>query len=76
MNVEVGDVEALLTHELDLDEGEIGADSTAEEIENWDSLGHIAVCMALEARYGISIPMDKVSELQSVKAIVEYLESL
>jgi len=76
MNVDTDEVVALVTRELDLDEGEVAADSTAEDVEDWDSLGHLAVCMALEARYGISIPMDTVPELQSVPAIVDYLHSL
>ena len=76
MNVQVEEILELLTHELDLDEGEIGDKSTAEEIVNWDSLGQISVCMALEARYHIKIPMEQVGELQSVPAIVDYLAGL
>lgn len=76
MNVEVGEILELLTHELDLDEGEIGPESTAEEIVNWDSLGQLSVCMALETRYQVKIPMEQVGELQSVPAIVGYLAEL
>ena len=73
MHVDVEDVLAILTRELDLDEGDITEESIAADVELWDSLGHLRVCMALEERYGIAIPMEDIAELQSVPAIVKYL---
>jgi acyl carrier protein len=73
MHVDVEDVLAILQRELDLDEGDITAESRVGDVENWDSLGHLRVCMALEERYGVQIPMEEVGELQSVPAIVKYL---
>ena len=52
MQVDIEDVLAILTRELDLDEGDITAESTSTDVEFWDSLGHLRVCMALEERYG------------------------
>ena len=74
MKVVLADVIELLVGELDLDDGEIDASSTMNNIENWDSLAHLRVCMALEARYGVQIPMERVSELTSVPAILAMLE--
>ena len=73
MQVDVEDVLAILKRELDLDEGDITEESTATDVEFWDSLGHLRVCMALEERYGIAIPMEDIAELQSVPAIIKYL---
>ncbi len=73
MHVDVEDLLAILTRELDLDEGDITEESTAADVELWDSLGHLRVCMALEERYGVQIPMEEVGELQSVPAILKYL---
>jgi acyl carrier protein len=73
MHVDVEDVLTILKRELDLDEGDITAESTATDVELWDSLGHLRVCMALEERYGIQMPMEDIGELQSVPAIVKYL---
>lgn len=75
MNVDVGAVLELLSRELDLDEGEIGASSVMDDVENWDSLGHLRVCMALEDLYGVKIPMEQVAELASVQAIIALLEA-
>jgi len=73
MHVDAEDLLAILTRELDLDEGDITEESTAADVELWDSLGHLRVCMALEERYGVQIPMEEVGELQSVPAILKYL---
>lgn len=75
MKVVLADVIELLVGELDLDDGEIDASSTMNDVENWDSLGHLRVCMALEARYGVQIPMERVPELTTVSAILGMLES-
>jgi acyl carrier protein len=75
VSVNLADVLELLAGELDLDDGEIGARSTMDDVENWDSLGHLRVCMALEAHYGVKIPMERVPELTSVPAILALLET-
>lgn len=73
--IDVSDVLHVMTGELDLDEGEIGAHSTMDDVDNWDSLGHLRVCMALEHRYGVRIPMEQVTELRSVPAIIDLLNA-
>lgn len=75
MSVDVADVLAVITSELDLDEGEVTADSTIDDVENWDSLGHLRVCMALEQRFGVKIPMEDIADLRSVPAIVAKLSA-
>jgi acyl carrier protein len=71
VRVDVDELIDLIGRELDLDEGEIGPHSTMDDVAGWDSLGHLRVCMAMEARYGMRIPMERVPELRSVPAIVE-----
>jgi acyl carrier protein len=50
-------------------------DASMDDVENWDSLAHLRVCMALEDQFGISIPLETVGELTSVEAIVAFLEA-
>lgn len=75
MKVSTGDVLRLLSRELDLDDGDIDEASTMVDVENWDSLGHLRLCMAIEAEFGVSVPLDKVSDLTSVGAIISFLAS-
>jgi|GEM_PF-433236 len=44
------------------------------EIPQWDSLNHVALMLAIEAEYGVSIPDDLVIELTSVAAIRAFLD--
>jgi acyl carrier protein len=74
VNVNPMDVLDVLSSELDLDDGDITVESAMGDVDNWDSLGHLRVCMALELRFGIRIPMDTVGSLGSVPAILEYLK--
>ncbi len=71
VRIDVDELLDLIGRELDLDPGEIGPESTMDEVDGWDSLGHLRLCMAMEARYGIRIPMERVPELRSVPALVD-----
>lgn len=63
----------VIAGELDLDEVELRQDSSVESVEFWDSLGHLRICMALEAEFNVRIPLDEIANLQSVLAIQNYL---
>jgi acyl carrier protein len=39
---------------------EINEDSSADSIEQWDSLRHLNLVLALEEEFGISIPDEEV----------------
>jgi len=62
----------LVGRELGVPEGAITSATSSADIEKWDSLGHLQVCMALEAEFGISPELEELSELDSV-AIVDYV---
>ena len=47
-------VVAVVTRELSLPPGSINLLSTSDDVDRWDSLGHLQICMALEAEFGVS----------------------
>ncbi len=53
----------------------IREDSTKDEIEEWDSLGHVHIMVALEQAFDLYMDVDDFAELDSVQAILKYLES-
>jgi acyl carrier protein len=63
----------IVTHELGVAPGTITAATTSADVEQWDSLGHLQVCMALEAEFGVSPELEVLADLDSVPAIVRYL---
>jgi len=65
----------LICRELDVSDRSITATTVSGDIERWDSLGHLQVCMALESEFGISPELEELAELDSVAAIVAYLRA-
>jgi len=63
----------LIARELDMPDGSITSATVSGDVERWDSLGHLQVCMALEAEFGISPELEELEELDSVAAIVAYV---
>ena len=46
-----------------------------EDIATWDSLGHINLMMTLEKTFDIFLDVEDFSKLNSVPAIIEYLNA-
>ena len=49
-------------------------DSSTDTIENWDSLKHMNLILALEEKFAVAFLDDEVVEMLSVGKIVEILE--
>lgn len=47
----------------------IADDASSDNIENWDSLRHLNLILALEDEFGVSIPDDEVGNLLNYKLI-------
>lgn len=45
-----------------------------DEIENWDSLGHFDLIAALEEKFDISLPIDDVSRMYTIRDIKSVLK--
>ena len=60
---------------LDLEAGEVNLESTSETIEDWDSLGHLAVLSALDdATAGRSSELIDLTQAASVREIIDILK--
>jgi acyl carrier protein len=60
---------------LEIPAGAIREDSKKDEIEEWDSLGHVHIMVALEQTFDLYMDVDDFAELDSVQAILKYLVS-
>jgi acyl carrier protein len=47
----------------------IDDDASSDNIENWDSLRHLNLILALEEEFGVSIPDEEVGNLINYKLI-------
>jgi len=55
---------------FDLDDLEISKGTTAEDIEEWDSLSHIRLIVAVERKFGFKF---KNAEIESLKNVGDLL---
>ena len=51
----------------------IREDSAMADIEEWDSLGHVHIMVALEQAFDLYLDVEDFAELDSVPAILQYL---
>jgi len=54
----------------------IGDETTADDIEDWDSLEQINLLVAIEKQFNIKIRLGDVSELENVGRMVDLIERL
>ena len=52
----------------------INLNSSTETIDRWDSLAHINIIVDIEKKFNIKIKTTKVSELNSVNSIIQFLK--
>ena len=60
---------------FDDDEITVNEDTTADDIEHWDSLEHINLISAVEDEFGIRFKMGEVSSMKNVGEMVEIIKS-
>lgn len=51
----------------------ITEETTNNDIEDWDSLEHINLIVAIEKTFGIRFSMDEVNEMDSVRMIIDII---
>jgi citrate synthase len=67
-------IEALIASTLNVPVEQVTEDSDMTTLQNWDSLGHINLVLAIEEAYGVVVDEDAVVEITSVRAIREFVE--
>ena len=53
---------------------EIAPETTAADVEGWDSFAHISIVVGVEEKYGVSFTTEELGKLTCVGAFVELLE--
>ena len=54
---------------------EIDADTTADDIDDWDSLNHITFMSAVEQEFGVRFTMGEVSGMKNVGEMAEIIKA-
>lgn len=67
-------VRAILAELTQTDPAEIGLDDDAEEVLAIDSLSRLALVAAIEERFDVRIPDEKLSELRTMRHVLDALD--
>ena len=59
----------ILSNVFEVDITSLNEDSSIDNIENWDSIRHLNLILALEEEFKISIPDEEVGDLVNFKLI-------
>lgn len=70
----MGEKLALIADALDADEELIKPETVLKELEEWDSMGVIAVISMLDKKYKVQLKADKIKALKTVADILEYMK--
>ncbi len=68
-------LEKIFMEVFDLDDVDIDAETTADDIDEWDSLEHINLIEAVEDEFGMKFKMGEVSTMKNVGEMVGIIKS-
>lgn len=66
----------LLCEALEVDEGTMGPETPIQSVEEWNSVGWLAVIAAIDEQLGVMIPAKVRREMTRVGDLVDYLKTV
>lgn len=69
-------IQPIIAETLNVSPTVINESLAAGDIQEWDSMGNMAIIAALEEKLGIEFPIDDLFELNSVEALVAEIDKL
>ena len=60
----------VISNVLNVPANKLNVDSSPESIEQWESMKHINLVLAIEEEFDIQFDDEQIAELQSVKSII------
>lgn len=61
---------------FDDDELQVDRDTTADDIEDWDSIMHVTLIVNVERTFGVRFPSSRVGKLANVGELVDLVEEM
>jgi len=71
-----GEVKAIVAETLRIAPESVTSGLAVGDVDEWDSMGNMAIIAALEERMGVEFPLDDLFDLTSVEAFVEKIKEL
>ena len=67
-------VEEIFREELELDDLVLTDETTADEVEEWDSLSHIQLVAAMEEAFGIEFKSREILSWENIGDLIDSIE--
>jgi acyl carrier protein len=58
---------------FDIDPQQVTMETSASDIPQWDSVGHLSLASSLEEIFGVTLDVDELMEMENVHAIVRVI---
>jgi acyl carrier protein len=75
MSTVVDKVKAAFVSAFSVDPEKFNVEMMPEDVQGWDSLGHLTLVTALQEQFGLEFEVNEVMDMDSVKKIVTICES-
>lgn len=66
-------VQEILREVLDDDEIVLSRETSAADVEGWDSLAHVSLITKVESRFGVRFRVSEVAELRNVGELLDLI---
>lgn len=70
----LSEVRGIIADVLDQPDLQVDRQTSADNVEGWDSFNHINIVVAVEARFGIKFHTADIEELRNVGELVDLIE--
>ena len=75
MTANLDRVREVIATTFELPPEKVNRESSSQTIEEWDSVAHINLVMALEEKFGTSFTMEEIAEMHDVMTICKVIEA-
>lgn len=69
-------VKNIIATTFNIDENKITSKTSSDEVEEWDSLGHIRLILQLESEFNIKFNSTIIPKLTSIQAIISEMNKV
>lgn len=66
-------VRTLAADVLGVRRSEIDGNSTPQQLDNWDSISHVSLVVAIEEQFGVAFTPEEITAMESIGRIAELL---
>lgn len=75
-NFTLSDFDGVLEDVLDRSDIEVKENTTAADVEGWDSIAHLRILITIERSQHISFPVDEVEKVKNVGDLLALINTL